>query len=415
MKRVFFLCLVLMFHFGFSSSTKEELDEISLLVKSDIDSAYSYSLELKKKYSSANDIYGIVKSNFWLAYIQKKRENFGKSVIYYLEAIRFSDNASYDDVHKDKISLRKNLANIFQSFNAHELASRYNQEAIFIAEEHDSQANLISLKFNEGRNLELKGDHDLSIDLFLSILPISEGTRKCRVLNEIGILYQITENYSESERYFNLLYDFSKSDQRFRRYQAQALHNLAEIYFSNKEFDRAVASLENSIKIKESNEKPDVKGLFTSYKTLGEYNLHSGGFSRAKLYFEKAEGLIDKLPSHIDNFDLYQLYAELNFRKGNSVHGKYYSDLYSNKLIEHIALEKKIREIDQRFNMDLITQRYFAEVQKQDRIAEIKFISQLTSGSLLALLLLVIGYYQYQKIVVRRNIEKELVSLKILD
>ena len=55
------------------------------------------------------------------------------------------------------------------------------------------------------------------------------------------------------------------------------------------------------------------------------------------------------------------------------------------------------------------------KVEKQEKIASILFYSRLTSGGLVALLLFVIGYNRYEKLRIKRSIEKQLIHLEMME
>lgn len=411
MKKILTLLVLLAFN-KVTASVNDDLTKIYQLIQEDRKAAINLVLELKHSNDELDDDLWKVRSNFYLAYSYKLEGEFGKSVIHYLEAIRHSNNASYDGIISEKISLHKNLGNIFQQFKAHDLATKYNLIALELAESSKNDKESISIKFNQSRNLRSSEEYDASIDLFKSILPDSDESRVPRIINEIAVVYMLKEDWSNAKFHFEKLMNIKSTTQFFK---AKALHNLAEIENKKGNIEEAINKLIASINIKESLAKKDNKSLFISYKTLGEYFLAANLINKAGIYLEKGEELTSEINMSFEHFSIYELLSEYNYLMGDISKYQYYSNLYSNKLKSYINLQEEIQETDKRYNMDLITKRYFDEVAKQEKIASILFYSRLISGSLLMLLLAVVGYNRYEKIRVRRRIEDHLVQLEMWD
>lgn len=394
------------------SSVNDELSEIYSHLQTNSELAIDLALELKDKCENSNNYYGLVKANYYLGYLHEMKGAHGKAVIFYLEALRNSEKASYNELHKDQISLNKNLGNIFRKYNAFTLATTYNFNGIELASNHNDTAQLVSLKFNESLNLKDQEKYNESIDLFESIYQLSNPSRKLRILNELGLLSIEQGNLNQAISYFNKLILQSSEGSSYR---FKALHNLGNVHFERNSLDSAIHFYLEAISLKENSEKKDLKSLFLSYKAVGELFLLKEQYKQSEKYLSLAEEVIPSIPNHIEHFKLYELCSYYNYAIGNSSQGKYYSDLYSTKVDQYLITQSEIQESDQKYNMDLITERYFAEVDKQESIAEILMVSKLTSGGLLALLLMVIGYHRYKKISLRKSIERELMALNLID
>lgn len=402
--------LVLLIGSELSASINEDLKRVYELMQEDREAAKNLLLESKSKNDRLDDNLWMVRSNFYLAYIYELDGEYGKSVIYYLEAIRHSSHASYDGIISERISLHKNIANIFQQFKAQDLATSYNLKALELAESSDNSDEIISIKYNQARNLRINQEYSNAIDLLISILPKSKKERVPRLLNEIGIAFMLNEDWDNAQLYFDRLASLELANPI---YKAKSLHNLGEIEYKRGNLEGAIQMLKKSIDVKESLEENN-KSLFISYKTLGEYSLFAKNTDEAGLYLGKAEKLFSKIAPSIDHFNIFQLLAEYNYKSGNGESAQYYANIYSSELEEYIQLQEEIQETDKRYNMDLITKRYFDEVEKQAKIASILFYSRLTSGSLLILLLSVIGYNRYEKLRVRKSIEQHLLKLEVI-
>ena len=94
--------------------------------------------------------------------------------------------------------------------------------------------------------------------------------------------------------------------------------------------------------------------------------------------------------------------------------GNEYSRQYFEHVQDFIASQNEVQKKDKEYNFELITKRYFDNVEKQDRVASIMMYSKISTGGLVLLLILVVMYYQIEKHRLRKSIERELRTLKVI-
>ncbi len=394
------------------SINEKELNGIYSLTKTNIDSAYTLSYNYLDKCNQDNDYYGIVKLNYLLGFLHKKDNNIGKSVLHYLEAIRYAKYADYEGLLDDEVSLRKNLANTYRIYKANELAIKYYTEAINITDQIGDQKNSISLKFNLALTYAQTDEINSAIKLFNSLIEISEKERKKRIINELGLIHWELGDLEKAKEYFSQLIEVADG---YQLYKAKALHNLGEIEYELGNNEEAIELIKSSIQLKNEISDVDQRSLFISYKALGDFLFQKGAFAEAQKAYASAEPLVESVQNEAFSYELFRSLSQLNYELGNPFKARNYSTIYSNKVDGYLEMQQKIQETDKQYNIDLITKRYMDEVARQERIASILFYSKLISGSLLALLLFSVGYNWYQKVRMRRSIVKELVDLKFID
>ncbi|MEO1253676.1 MAG: hypothetical protein AAFY41_02145, partial [Bacteroidota bacterium] len=132
-------------------------------------------------------------------------------------------------------------------------------------------------------------------------------------------------------------------------------------------------------------------------------------------YLKKAESIISYAQQDPSSFKIYKTFSNVYYSQGLEDLGKKYSEIFFDKTEAFLETQKDIQRKDKEYNFDLITQRYFDQVKKQEKIASILLWSKTISGSLLALLLLTIAYNRYQKVQLRKNLVQELVDLKVIE
>ncbi len=415
-KLLFVFILVSSFLRGscYASNVDDQLAKIRPLFSQNLDSAYLLSKELLEESTNSGDLYGIVKSNLYLGYTLYLKEDHGKSVIYFLEGIRQAENADYDNVEIDLIWLNRNLGNTFMQFQANGLATKYNNEGIRLATKLDIESQIVDIKYNQGLVYQNNKQYDEASQILTDILPFldSDPAYKSEILNQIGLVHLENGDHVQAAEYFNEVIENPNSSELFR---AKALHNLGEIHYAEGEHSGAIEKLYEAIDLMHSIEDVEKYGLFISYRNIGQYLFKAGQIEDALFYLNKGEEIIDFADWDPSSFNLYKTYSDLYYHLGMNELGQEYSEKYFDKVQVYLETQGEIQSKDKEYNFELIAKRYFDNVEKQERIASIMFFTKLSSGSLLAILALVIIYYQMGKVRLRRSIESELRSLKVLD
>lgn len=395
-----------------SQLQQDELKKVYSLTKTNLDSAYELSYELLKECNSNEDYFGLVKLNYLLAFLHHRDENIGKSLLHYLEAIRYSENANYEGSIKDAIDMRHNIANLYRIYKTNNLAIQYYKEAIEMADWIDDKKKSNYSKFNLALTLKQDGRGPEAISLFQEMLPSSSEKTKNRIINEIGLIYKDLGDFESSKLYFEKLLNI---DEKYKIYTAKALHNLGLIEYEIGSINNAIDLINESIDVKESIEGVDQRSLFISHKTLGDYLFEQEEHGNALQTYESAEKLIDEVKNEAISYELYRSMSQLNYEIGRPDAARNYSNLYSKTIDDYIQSQQNLQEIDRQYNMDLITKRWEDQVAKQEQIASILLYSKIISGSLLSLLLLTIGFNWYQKARLRKSILEDLIKLKVID
>ncbi|MEP1094208.1 MAG: tetratricopeptide repeat protein [Cyclobacteriaceae bacterium] len=417
MRHIFLVTSFLFCSLYGNASTREDLDKISSLMDTDMSAAKELCLELKEKHVNKSDSYWHAKSNFYLGYIYKEEGDFGKAIIHYLEAIRYAKSGNYTGHIKDLASLNNRCAIIFRQFKAYDLAEEYYQNGIDLSLQLNDTVLYVNINYNLARTFRDQGKDQLSISLLEKILPLATMSSKkyFDILNRLSNTYLKLGLHDKVRYYSNKI--ILHENEKNKSLVAYSNHLLGKICTIEKKFNLAEEYLKKTISIIDAHPEAFSPGgdKFEAFVDMGINSQENGYSDKAIYYFDLAENLIPTITQKPEYFELFKSQANLYYELGLFQKSKHYEDLYSAKLNEYMVLQSKIRETDQRYNMELITKRYFAEVDKQERIADILMYSKLTSGGLLTLLLLVIAYHRYQKIMLRRSIERELIALKIVD
>lgn len=394
-------------------SIEDQVNQISKLISTHPDSAYSLGSELLTKSNSTNNDFGIVQSNYILAYLNEQKGDYGKAIIYYLESIRHAEKSSYKDVSKTLASLYKNCGVIFRKFKAFELAEEYYLSSLEYAIKSNDLNQQLSINYNLARVYRESGDEILAIEILEKYLPLTEKLSPMYFdyMNRLALSYYEVGEFQKSininEAVINQIGDL---DDKMKSYSyhnlAKSLKEIKNYKLSEYYYDMSIAL---TLQIKNRQQ------LFFSYYSKGLLFKETNRLSSAIPYFVKAESIIPELKNDPDYFKIYNDMADIYFNLKDFSKSKTYQDLYFSRLNTFLELQNEFQENNRRDNIDLITKRYLDEIKKQEKIASILFYSRITSGGLLLLLLFVIGYNRYEKIRVRKSIERQLVKLEILE
>lgn len=410
----------LLFYFLLSSllslaTYQDDFNRVRGLIPTDISKAKELALSLRERTINDSDEDALFRINYLLGYIYKEEGDFGKSIIYYLEAIRYAENSGRKEFHSDLASLYNRCGIIFRQFKSFELSEEYYQKSTEYSLRTADTASYIRTQYNVSSLLRDQGKHSLAIKTLEEILSLTtvENKKYFEILNRLSMTYYDLGNFELSSHYSKKLLNECLNNLKLIGYSN---HILAKIEIEKGNYQYAQEYLDRALTVLRGSEetKTEKKSIFEVLVDLGTTSHKSGDLFTAISYYNKAEKLIPEVTQQVDFFHVYKNIANVHFEQSDYLEAKKYEDLYSMSLNNYLSMQEEIRNSDKRYNMDLITKRYFDEVAKQERIASILFYSKLISGSLLALLLMTIGYNWYQKVRLRKSIIQELVDLKVI-
>ncbi len=414
-RKNFLLIAFFLLTFGASSqSYQSDLDSIFSIMKTrDFQAAKSFALEAKSRNDKRAGSAWLIKSNLHLGYIYSREDDFVKAIITYLEGLRYSKEADYEGVQTDVSTLYYRCGLIFADFRAYSLAEEYYVKGLENAKLHNLSEIELNHKYVLAALFVDMERYEEAINLLSECVSNLKPTARLyfTLHHRLGLTYHQLEEFDKTISIYEKLINELPDDNW--RAKGSYHHNLARSYRESKDYEKALANYKKAIEFKQL--LGDEEKLFSSYYGTAETYFALKEYKKSENYFLKAENLIDSQPLHPEYFEIYKACAGLNYTLKNYEKSKHYEDLHTAKMNEYLKIQAEIQETDQRYNMELITKRYFAEVEKQERIASILMYSKLTSGGLLALLLIVIAHHRYQKVRLRKSIERELIALKIVD
>lgn len=399
---------------SFTASAKSlvsKVDSALQLLSIDRVQSQNLSLEILNEAKESDDSYALVKSNYILGYINKIEGDFGKAIIYYLEGIRYAEAASYPESQKDLTNLLQNTGIIFKKFGMYELAKDYYNKAMNVAVLHEDIEKYTHLIYLSSMVLKEEKKYREATNLLESTFPNFHLISKksiANIYNQLGLISNRSGNEENALLNFKKLLQFVDGDKSlYPRYASRAYHNIGTLYFDKDKFKAAVKNYRKSFILKQKySNKPE--SIFLTSKDIGESYLRLGNYDSARHYLGIAEQYFENSKNIDSYYELYKLMGLTSKAQGKTEEYAKYQGIYATSLEKYLEEQHQIEASDKKYNLDLITQRYFALVAEQDRNQQIQYYSAVGGSFLVTLIVLIIAFFQYRKYRLRKDLEASL-------
>lgn len=358
------------------------------------------------------DIFYMTKTYYLLGYVCSQTDDFGNAIIYYLEGARHAEISEREDLEGNLIAIYKNLALILGDYGHYELSHKFINEGLRVAHKRKDDSQVIVLLNNRIHELLEEQKMDLAltqIDSLLNNFQVSEQ-RRVVMTNKIGVAYSSLGENQKALEYYGKVVDAGPeiSPETY----SLSVQNIGTIYFDEKEYDKAISYYLEAYKF--NIDKGFTLRELRTLEKIGQTYIEVSDYDQALNYFQKAIDLIDaghQTPTS------YEIFREVS--KVYSILGEYetaleYGRQYSEHLEQFIAQQKEIEELDKKYNIQLLTDRYFdllaanTEKRETERMAKLGIAG--SSVFFLGLLLIVL----YRNHRVKREIENQLKSIELL-
>ena len=388
-----------------------KVDSALQLIRTDKAASEKLSLEILDEADKQSNFYGLVKANYVLGYLHNVKGDYGKAVIYYLEGVRYAELSDYENSNNDLANLLQNSGLIFKKFGSYELAREYYQKAMNVVSIKNDVEQYTHLIYLTSMTLKEEGKYEEAASLLESTFPnfhlISKKTI-ANIYNYLGVIYNHANDPENAQLNFGKLLQFVEGEETLHsKYATRAYHNLGNTYFDHGNYNEAIENLKIALQLKYKFNHKD-QSLFITAKDLGESFIKAGQVDSALVYLNVAEGYYGKSKSINNYYELYKLKGLVLKAQGDITGYTQYQDLYASSLEGYLAEQREIEAADKKYNLDLITQRYFALVAEQERNKQIQYYSSVGGSVLVSIIILIIVYYQIRRYRLRKDLEVSL-------
>jgi tetratricopeptide (TPR) repeat protein len=396
LKKVITITLLICSFSVYPSDLSEQYDEVLKFYKEHRKDSILATLPPAENFldqaKSENSTYYIVKGHFLVAYIHSHSNNFGKAIVHYLEAARFAELSNQSDLIETNISIHKNLAGILEDYNHYDLTHRFNDRAIQLATDNDLDHKLVGLiGVNKSSYLIDEGKYVEALNLIDSVFEHLTVNERYQISlnNKKGVCLKRLHQPEKALKVFRkaITFDYHKSVSEF----GYALRSISEILSNFGQYDSALYYLD----ICEEQIIPELKNdadyhLMMIENIRASVYIKSGDIANAEACFAKLKGYAQGVGMNAAYHNFYQTASNFYQENGNIEEALAYQKLYSDALSKYLQEQRKIEELDKKYNIDLLTERYFdlitAKNEKQRAIKE----AQIGFGSVILLLVLII-------------------------
>jgi len=387
-------------------------DELNQMItdaykKRDIQSALTFTDELLEVSKQVNNSDYIVKSYLIKGFLHSENEDFGKAVLSYLEGARYAETTNDIDTSKKLISIYKNLAIILGAYKHYDLAHRFNQKGLNVARKISEHDQVINLLHNDGYKYLEEEKYDSAISIFKRILIAQNPSFRKRLglTNDLGLAYWNQGKLSKASLEYGkiLKYRDSVEDKEFI---AKAIHNLALVMIDEQKYEKAVSLLEETSVINSKHNY--TSALFLNYKNLGKSWFYLNNRDKAIEYYLKAAKLFDEAYVDPEDYDIFGIIADFYETNNQPDLALQYEKQYNEHLASFIAKQKEIENLDKKYNMELLTQRYFDLLEVQEVHQQTMRDTKIGLGAGILIMLFIMSYLLYREHVRKIAITREL-------
>jgi len=317
-----------------------------------IDSAISMSKNISYPYGEAYALYQ-------KGYLLDEKNEAGKALIANLNALKILDALESERVAKTSVSLYINTGLILRQHFKYEEAIQYYKEGLKLAESYKLTDSKSRLYYKIGNAYKHLGDLETAVRWLSKAHNNSLTNRDERTainsLNLMGIAYKNSGDFRSARKYFNMMLDHNYSDINPLKYFGQAYHNIAYTYFLENELEKAELYYNKSLEYKKGRNK--VSELFITRHDLAEVHLATGELA-------KAEKLATYCEAH------FSLLRKIAYQKGDIAKVEAYAARYQQESELFIADQEELIKISDQFQMDVLTDKYFIELDWQQKVTE---------------------------------------------
>lgn len=411
---------VLSFHlFGSEKDIQGMLDEARKKYKTNKDSARileqrALNLAMEENYDE-----GTVRAHYYLGfYYENAESNHQLALRNYLAAIEYTsqDHDSTSRMWAAYSYLNGGL--LLSDFNLYDESIDLYEKALEIMQELDNTREINKIERNIALAKFELGLYHESIEIMQGILLRVSSAEDAyfSALNRIGICHTYLGNYSKAEETFQTLINASKQSKENRnKYIYYSLHNIADMYLVNGEWEKASEYLGQKIKWMETDENVPANSLFVYYKDF--LRLNNELANHEVIY--KINSQIDSLMAAIKSQDpgyyitIYPLISEAYEKSGNEKRAEYYRDVYEKDSLKYIDDRKKLNLESRSEELRAIVDAYYSELAAEQNAKRTESILISIIVGLVAMLLFLLGYQIYRHYLTRRLINQGLEKLNM--
>ncbi|MBR07876.1 MAG: hypothetical protein CMP48_09320 [Rickettsiales bacterium] len=384
---------------------------MDIFLKDNLTEAKRLSLELLDEAKDNNDRYHLTKIYYLLGYICEYTDDFGNSIIYYLEGARYGLMSGDERLKADVISIHKNVATLLADYKHFDLAHRFLNEGLNLAREVNNEKQIISFLSNR---VFLYLDQEMFEEAIHEIAAIRENhiitpERNVILLNKLGWAQQSLGLYEEASRsYKEVIQDTTSIGLKV---YAISLQNLALIKSNEGNYKEALKHLQESINYCKEFNYP--RWLLRSYSDIGSIYFNHGNIDQSIKYFNLGIALVENGDQDAESYEIFNLASQAYQSIGNLDLALINKELYSTRLEQYIEQQKEIAELGQLYNIQLLTDRYYDLLAADMEQKRTEKLAKFGIGGTASFFLIILSVVVYRQKRMKITLARELHELEL--
>ena len=396
----------------YSQTIENRYNEVmDIFLKDNLTEAKRLSLELLDEAKDNNDRYHLTKIYYLLGYICEYTDDFGNSIIYYLEGARYGLMSGDERLKADVISIHKNVATLLADYKHFDLAHRFLNEGLNLAREVNNEKQIISFLSNR---VFLYLDQEMFEEAIHEIAAIRENhiitpERNVILLNKLGWAQQSLGLYEEASRsYKEVIQDTTSIGLKV---YAISLQNLALIESNEGNYKEALKHLQESINYCKEFNYP--RWLLRSYSDIGSIYFNHGNIDQSIKYFNLGIALVENGDQDAESYEIFNLASQAYQSIGNLDLALINKELYSTRLEQYIEQQKEIAELGQLYNIQLLTDRYYDLLAADMEQKRTEKLAKFGIGGTASFFLIILSVVVYRQKRMKITLARELHELEL--
>lgn len=354
--------------------------------------------------------FGVAKSCFLLGYLEEKRSKLDKAAIYYFECIRHLTDNSIDNYHYYKIASHLNIGRIFHEHHQYDQAIEYYSKGLDVAHLANEDKFVAWLNYSKARSYKESGDYLNALEALFQAAKYAESSddnlRLVKVNQQLGLVFKRIGEYEKSRNHYFKIFEYKDEVPNFNKYAWTTCHNIGETFLLEGNTKKAQEFFHQAIEY--AKKYGDESISFITYMDLGEIYLTNNSFQQAEQNYMTALKFNIDLASDPNKFKIYKQLSTLYGFLGDAKKFAEYNTKYTECLEKHLKTSEELAQMDQQYNIQLVTQRYFELVESQKRMAALKKYGGFAVAGILSFILVFLIVSRIRKTRLKKSLEQEL-------
>lgn len=341
------------------------------LLQHDVDSALILAEQAEELSSKEQEVYLQAKSLYLKICAYKKKGIHGESFKDNLKAIKLIENLSSDEAALLSINLSLHIGNTLDLHFAHREAIKYLNRGLKIAKKNGQFKECLQLYYTKAMTLRHSQDlqealHIINLNLKLS-RQLKNDLWTLRNLNQKGLILKDLKQYEEARVTYNQIINFPVKHEAETIHLGRSWHNIAITHFEEGSLSLARKAFLQALAYKRIKNSP--KDLFITYSDLSKTLLNLDSIDEAYAYAQLCQPIYETLELDPHYYNHFNVMSEIAYRRNDARMVRLYAQKYYNENQKFLLQQKEILEIKDRYQMELLSEGFFAELEADENIS----------------------------------------------